>query len=177
MPLEAIGAEHGLHVLDDDLHVAVAASHRPPAYGAGCLVACRQRCGRTIRHGPPFGLPAPAPGVKGCRAQAEAEPTWGLEPQTCALRKRCSTTELSGRYQSNATYATRGPPSKASSTGSQAAALVVLAGGGLLRPVRDSAIRVAARRLIAMIECCGFTPRLVGKTLESSTYSPAASCV
>jgi hypothetical protein len=30
-------------------------------------------------------------------------------------------------------------------------------------------MRVAARRLIAMIECCGFTPRFVGKTLESTT--------
>jgi hypothetical protein len=26
-----------------------------------------------------------------------SEPTWGLEPQTCALRKHCSTTELSGQ--------------------------------------------------------------------------------
>ena len=31
------------------------------------------------------------------------------------------------------------------------------------------AICVAASRLMAMIECCGFTPRLVGKTLESTT--------
>ena len=32
-----------------------------------------------------------------------------------------------------------------------------------------SAMRVAARRDSAMIECCGFTPRFVGNTLESTT--------
>ena len=32
-----------------------------------------------------------------------------------------------------------------------------------------SAMRVAASRLIPIIECCGFTPRFVGNTLESMT--------
>ena len=91
----------------------------------------------------------------------ESEPTWGLEPQTCALRKRCSTTELSGRLRNGAgTYATR--------TVSQAATIPFPA-APLTLPLAASAMRVAASRLMPMIECCGFTPRFVGNTLESTT--------
>ncbi len=40
----------------------------------------------------------------------------------------------------------------------------------------DSAIRVAASLATAMIVCCGLTPRLLGKTLLSTTYRPRKAC-
>ena len=88
-----------------------------------------------------------------------SEPPWGIEPQTYGLRNRCSTPELGWRPP------TGGPAPYASARSSQAAAVLACA-FPLCAPC---AIRVAASRLSPMIECCGLTPRLVGKTDESTT--------